>query len=43
MHNYATLDFVENIETPPETYSPDKVKDDAMDSIQKERNQDLKI
>ena len=43
MHNYATLDFVENIETPPETYSPDKVKDDAMDSMQKERNQDLKI
>ena len=43
MHNYATLDFVENIETPPETYTPDKVKDGAMDSMQKERNLDLKI
>ena len=43
LHNYATLDFVENIETPPETYTPDKVKDGAMDSMQKERNLDLKI
>ena len=43
MHNYATLDFVENMNTPPETYQPDKVEEGAFNSMEQERNQDLKI
>tara|TARA_B100001758_G_scaffold247702_1_gene266637 strand:+ start:69 stop:611 length:543 start_codon:yes stop_codon:yes gene_type:complete len=38
MHNYATIDFLENITTPPDEYSPDKVGDVDIEKLQKSRN-----
>ena len=43
LHNYATIDYVGEIETPPDTYSPDIVKDGEHDKIETERKADLKI
>lgn len=42
MYNYAALDQSHVIETPPDTYSPDKVGNDVtLDSLQSERNKDI--
>lgn len=38
MHNYASIDFLENINTPPDEYSPDKVGDVDIEKLQKSRN-----
>ena len=38
MHNYASIDFLENINTPPDDYSPDKVGDVDIEKLQKSRN-----
>ena len=44
LYNYATLDHVDKIETPPEDYTPDKIGDNVdMDKLQAKRMQDLKI
>ena len=41
IHNYALLDYASDIETPPDTYSPDKVGGVSLDSIIQKRNQDV--
>jgi hypothetical protein len=41
IHNYATLDFTSNIETPPDNYVPDKVKEVSLDKLQQQRNQEI--
>tara|TARA_Y100000389_G_scaffold102298_2_gene99140 strand:- start:1233 stop:1775 length:543 start_codon:yes stop_codon:yes gene_type:complete len=38
MYNYASVDFLENINTPPDDYSPDKVGDVDIEKLQKSRN-----
>lgn len=38
MHSYATPDFVNNIETPPDTYAPDKVAPNHLEQFQKNRD-----
>lgn len=38
MHSYATPDFVHNIETPPDNYSPDKVAPNQLEQFQKSRD-----
>lgn len=38
MHNYAGIEFLENINTPPDDYSPDKVGDVDIEKLQKSRN-----
>lgn len=41
IHNYATLDFQSNIETPPDDYTPDKVKNVSLDQLQQQRAKDV--
>ena len=41
IHNYATLDFKENIETPPDNYVPDKVGDTSIQKLQQQRSMDI--
>lgn len=44
LHNYATLDYVDKIETPPDDYAPDTIGENVdMDKLQAKRMQDLKI
>ena len=43
MYNYATVDHKVAIETPPDTWSPDKVGETAMKDMQEERNKDLQL
>lgn len=39
LYHYTTLDHVDRIETPPDTYVPDKVKDtSSVDKLRQERN-----
>ncbi len=38
IHNYATIDYVDNIETPVENYTPDKIGNLSLDELQKMRN-----
>jgi hypothetical protein len=39
LYHYTTLDHVDRIETPPDTYTPDKIKDtSSVDKIRNERN-----
>jgi hypothetical protein len=38
LYHYTTLDHVDRIETPPDTYVPDKVKGDSIEKIRNERN-----
>ena len=40
-HHYATLDYSDNIDTPPDTYTPDKVGQVSMEQIQNQRNTDV--
>lgn len=41
MYHYATLDYNEKIETPPDNYTPDKIGKVSMDKIQQSRNMDF--
>jgi len=38
MHSYATPDFVTDIETPPDTYAPDKVAPNQLEQYQSGRD-----
>ena len=38
MHSYATPDFVTDIETPPDNYSPDKVAPNQLEQYQSGRD-----
>ena len=41
LYNYATLDLVDKIETPPDNYSPDKVGSVSLEQLQQKRNSDI--
>ena len=41
-HHYASLDYNSNIDTPPDTYTPDKVGQISMEQLQQRRDKDLK-
>ncbi len=41
MHNFVTLDHDDTINTPPEDYIPDKVEDDSIEKLQRERDADV--
>ena len=41
LYNYATIDLVDKIETPPDNYSPDKVGSVSLEQLQKQRNSDI--
>jgi hypothetical protein len=41
-HHYASLDYNVNIETPPDTYAPDKIGQVTMEQLQQNRNKDIK-
>jgi len=43
IHQYATLDYADNIETPPDTYEPNTIGNQGMtmEQIQQQRNQDM--
>lgn len=41
MYHYATLDYNEKIETPPDNYTPDKIGKVSMEKIQQTRNMDF--
>jgi len=42
LYNYATIDLVDKIETPPDNYSPDKVGSVSLEQLQQQRNLELK-
>ncbi len=42
LHNYATLDHVDNISTPPDDYTPDKIGDINIKNLESERNNIIK-
>lgn len=37
IHNYATVDYMDNINTPPETYTPDKIGNLSLEELQNMR------
>ena len=41
LYNYATIDLVDKIETPPDNYSPDKVGSVSLEQLQQKRNSDI--
>jgi hypothetical protein len=41
-HHYASLDYNGNIDTPPDTYEPDKIGQVSMEQLQQKRNSDIK-
>lgn len=41
LHSYATVDTRDNIETPPDTYAPDRIGEGALEDIQTRRNQEF--
>lgn len=41
LYNYATIDIVDKIETPPDNYSPDKVGSVSLEQLQQQRNSDI--
>jgi hypothetical protein len=43
MYNYATVDCKDNINTPPDSWAPDKVSETAMKDMESQRNQDLQL
>lgn len=43
LHNYATIDFNQKIETPPDTYSPDKIGQISVEQMQQQRMNEVKI
>jgi hypothetical protein len=42
MHNFVSLSHKDNIETPPDTYEPDKVGTVDLSKIQEKRHNDIK-
>ncbi len=40
-YNYATLNHDDNIETPPENYTPNKIKDVSLDDLKRNREGDI--
>ncbi len=43
MYNYASLDYNSKIETPPDTWQPDKIDDKSYKVMEEERNKDLRM
>jgi len=41
LYNYATIDLVDKIETPPDTYSPDKVGSVSLEQLQQKRQSEI--
>ena len=41
LYNYATIDLVDKIETPPDNYTPDKVGSVSLEQLQQKRNSDI--
>ena len=41
MYNYAGIEYASSIETPPDTWSPDKVDEGAFKQMEEQRNQDM--
>jgi hypothetical protein len=41
LYNYATIDLVDKIETPPDNYSPDKVGSVSMEQLQQKRQTEI--
>ena len=41
LYNYATINTVDKIETPPDNYSPDKVGSVSLEQLQQKRNLDI--
>lgn len=41
LYNYATLNQLDTIETPPENYTPNKIKDVSLDELKRGREGDL--
>jgi hypothetical protein len=41
MHNYSALDTVDQIETPPDNYEPDKIGTVDMGKLESQRNDDV--
>jgi hypothetical protein len=41
LYNYATVDLVDKIDTPPDTYSPDKVGSVSMEQLQQKRQTEI--
>lgn len=41
MYNYTGLEQGNTIETPPDTYTPDKISDSSLEKMQNERNKDV--
>lgn len=41
-HHYASIQDNYNIETPPDTYSPDKMSNVSLEKIQQQRNTEIK-
>jgi len=40
-HHYADIEYIGNIDTPPDTYEPDKVGNISMEQLQQRRNNDI--
>lgn len=41
LYNYATLNHMDKIETPPDNYTPNKVKEVSLDQLQQMRERDV--
>lgn len=41
-YHYASVNFKDNIETPPDNYEPDKVGNVSMEKLQQQRNNEIK-
>lgn len=41
-HHYAGLDYYSNIDTPPDTYTPDKIGQVSLEQLEQTRNKDFK-
>ena len=41
LYNYATVDLVDKIDTPPDTYSPDKVGSVSLEQLQQKRSSEI--
>ena len=42
-HHYADIEYVGNIDTPPDTYEPDKVGSISMEKLQQSRNNEIQL
>ena len=40
-HHYATLEYQDDIDTPPDNYAPDTIGNVSMEKMQEQRNQDV--